>query len=806
MKTNMDRKTARKYRDLNQLPHEARQPHTWRTRLDPLVEVWSAVAEQLDREPRLQAKTLWEWLQRTQVGKCPESVRRTFERRVRAWKARHGAAKPVFFTQEHTPGRLAASDFTVMNALQVTIAGVPFPHLLYHFVLTYSNWEHVTLCFGEDFASLSTGMQNALWTLGAAPWRHRTDRMTLAVHHDGQAEQFTAKYRALMAHYGMQAEATNPASGHENGDVESSHRHFKDAVEQALLLRGRRDFASREDYWELVLAVLAQRNAGRTAKVAEEMAHLRPLPERRLETLERERVRVRRGSTIRVKHNTYSVPARLIGEEVEARIGMEEIEVWYGQHLVQRMPRLRGQDKHRIDYRHIIDWLVRKPGAFARYVYRDDLYPTLTYRRAYDALVAQQSGRADKEYVHVLHLASAEGEAQVEAALAKLLDQRQPLSEQAVRTLLGKATPLAAAAAVEVAAVDLSWYDGLLEGGYEASSDQGRSLPDRGPEESHEQGCVTGVDEVPARAAFAGGAGPVRGGGSAGECRELELCGLLTGGSGAGMSATETAADRAAAERVAIAVGEELGGARSEASAAEGGAAMPRAVERGLCGSAGEHIGLWTSGIGENALPVRGGPGTGADGSALPVHDDGPAGAGAAGGQTGSGAEGLLEAAESLGGVDPGRPGLCTTKPRGDGGTVHAAGGALRAGQRVSDEQSAVLEVGADLQRCDDGRGGDRPPGASQRDRGAECAELPGGGGQTGQGQRGLMGEASPATESPRLGPGSAPVAVAALRLPPLRQAPAAVREAGSGWTTIVVAGWFRHSQHHQTLGLGGER
>ena len=120
------------------------------------------------------------------------------------------------------------------------------------------------------------------------------------------------------------------------------------------------------------------------------MVHLRPLPGNRLETLERLRVRVRRGSTIRVKNNTYSVPARLLGEEVEVRLGLEEIEVWYAQQLVQRMPRLRGQDKHQIDYRHIIGWLVRKPGAFARYVYREELYPTLTYRRAYDALVAQQ--------------------------------------------------------------------------------------------------------------------------------------------------------------------------------------------------------------------------------------------------------------------------------------------------------------------------------------------------------------------------------------------------------------------------------
>src|SRR5207302_7390526 len=191
LRANMDRKSARKYRELGQLPNEARQPRTWRTWPDALAEVWPAVVEQLQREPRLQAKTHWEWLRRSEPEKYAESKRRTFERRVRQWKVLHGSAKEVFFRQEHAPGRLAASDFTSMNDLQVTLSGAPFPHLLYHMVLTCSNWEHVTLCFSESFASLSAGLQNALWALGAVPERHRTDRMTLAVHHDGQAEQFT---------------------------------------------------------------------------------------------------------------------------------------------------------------------------------------------------------------------------------------------------------------------------------------------------------------------------------------------------------------------------------------------------------------------------------------------------------------------------------------------------------------------------------------------------------------------------------------------------------------------------------------
>jgi Mu transposase-like protein len=788
MRANMDRKSARKYRNLGQLPEEVRRPHTWRTRPDPLVEVWPAVVEQLHKAPGLQAKTLWEWLQREQPGKCPESVRRTLERRVRQWKALHGSAPEVFFAQKHTPGRLAASDFTSMNDLQITIGGAAFPHLLYHFVLTYSNWEDVTLCFGEDFASLSTGWQNALWALGAVPERHRTDRMTLAVHHDGQAEQFTDKYRALMAHYGVQAEATNPASGNENGDVESSHRHFKEAVDQALLLRGSRDFGSRDEYWQLVQGVQGQRNACRTSKLAEELMHLHALPARRLESLERVRVRVRRGSTIGVKHNTYSVPARLCGEEVEARIGLEEIEVWYAGQCVQRMPRLRGQDKHHIDYRHIIDWLVRKPGAFARYVYREDLYPTQTYRRAYDALVSQQAGRADKEYVHLLHLAAQEGEVRVAAALAQLLEGGLAVSEQAVRTLLGESTPLAEAAQVEVAAVDLGAYDALLEGSYEENSDSGLSLNEREMEENHEQGCDESVDGLSAGATPAGGAQSLRGGGPASQCRDVELSGIPGRAAGAGVPAAPAEPHRPTAEGIAPAPGEKLGGAGSETSADEGGAAVARPAQWGLCGSAGEHSGIRPARLGEDACAVCAGPGAGALRAAVPVHDDGAAGAGTIDGQTGLDAEGAVEAPEPLGGADPRRSGLRAAEPGGDGGTVHAAGGALRARQCVPDEQSAVLEVGAGVQGSDDDGSGHRSAGASQCDRGAERTELSSGSGQTSEDGARLMVLGRPGTEPPRRGPGYAPVALAALGLPALRQAPAAVWEAGLGWGMIIVA------------------
>ena len=726
MKAGMDRKTARKYRDGASLQPK---PHDWRTRPDPLAEVWPRLEELLKGEPRLQAKTLLLWLEQEYPGRPWQRSRRTLERRVRQWRATHGPAKEVFFAQTHEPGRLGSSDFTHLSSLAVTIGGQPFPHLVYHFVLTYSNWEHVSLCYSESFASLSVGLQNALWALGGSPERHRTDRMTLAVNHEGSAERYTAKYQALLAHYGVRGEATNPASGHENGDCEQGHRRFKEELDQALLLRGSRDFASREAYWEFVLALVARRNARRQERFAEERARLRGLPGQRLDSLERQWARVGQGSTIQVKKNTYSVPARLRGERVEARIGAETIEVWYAGALVQTMERLRGQGKHRIDYRHVIDRLVRKPGAFAGYVYRDDLYPSVTFRQAYDALVAQAPAGADREYVRLLQLAAQEGESRVAAALAELLAQRRPLSEPAVRTQLGQATPLSIAAQVAVPAVDLRQYDALLVGGV-AWSDNGMSIQEPDKEVEHGPGADGGVDALPARIALGGGAESVRERGAAGDGRVVGLPGVSAGVAAARVPAAAPAPDRTAGEGVEAGVGEELVGAGPEASADQGGAAAAELGERRLFGSPGECIGVRRAGFGQDARLERGVVGAGACGPAGAVHQVQPAGAGTTEGEARPGAEGTAARTGALGGTGDRRPGLCAAEPRGDGGAVHAAGGALRAGQRAGDQQPGVLTMGADLQGSDDDGGGDRSAGASQRDRGDERAELPSRGGE----------------------------------------------------------------------------
>ena len=371
----------------------------------------------------------------------------------------------MFFAQNHEPGRLCASDFTHMAGLGVTIAGEPFDHLVYHFVLTYSNWETGTVCFSESWESLGQGLQNALWELGGVPRQHRTDRLSAAVKADPDPEIFTRRYQALLDHYGLQAQAIQPRQAHENGDVEQSHYRFKQAVDQALMLRGSRDFASRGEYETFLRKVMAGRNANHRERFAEEQAVLSSLPPRRLETGRRVKVRVDGGSTIHVGGNVYSVPSRLIGERVEVHVGAERLEVWYGARRVDELPRLQGRGRHRIEYRHVIDWLVRKPGAFEEYRYRDAMFPTSRFRMAYDALKGHRPSRAAREYREILLLAAREGETAVDEALRLLLGGDRLLNADAVAGAVREGRRPPAVTDVTVIDVDLTMYDRLLQPG-----------------------------------------------------------------------------------------------------------------------------------------------------------------------------------------------------------------------------------------------------------------------------------------------------------------------------------------------------
>jgi hypothetical protein len=464
MKAGMDEKTARKYHKLGKLPSEVQQDHTWRTRKDPFEDTWDEIKIMLEINSGLEAKSIFEYFQRRFPGQFEDGQLRTLQRRIKTWRASEGPSKEVFFTQIHHPGELCQSDFTHMNKLGITIAGLAFDHLIYHFVLTYSNWETGTICFSESFESLSQGLQNALWELGSVPEKHRTDRLTTAVNKTGHPEEFTRSYKDLLNHYRINGCKTNPSSPHENGDVEQRHYRFKKAMEQALLLRGRSDFNDRNEYEQFLHYLFNQLNAGRKTRFSEEQAVLRRLPMQRIESCKKEMVKVGPSSTIRAKHNVYSVDSRLIGERIEVRSYIDHLEIWYGQKQVDTLPRLRGESKSAINYRHIIDSLVRKPGAFENYRYRDELFPTSRFRIAYDSLKKRHVlSVAARQYLNILHLAAHESEVAVDDALRLLLDQNMDITENQVRKLVLSKEPIPVATDIHISPVNLRSYDQLLQ-------------------------------------------------------------------------------------------------------------------------------------------------------------------------------------------------------------------------------------------------------------------------------------------------------------------------------------------------------
>ena len=352
-----------------------------------------------------------------------------------------------------------------MEKLGVRIGGVPFDHLIYHFVLTYSNWETGRICFSESFESLSDGLQRALWKLGGVPQMHQTDRLSTAVNKPENPDEFTQRYQGLLSHYRLTGRKTQPASPNENGDVEQRHHRFKRALDQALMLRGSREFVTRKDYELFLEGLFAQLNANRQERFKEELVVLRSLPAKPLSASTQFTVGVGPSSTIRVKHNVYSVHSRLIREKVTVRLYAEHLEIWHGQSPIETIPRLRGSGNHHIQYRHIIDWLVRKPGAFENYRYRSDLFPTSRFRMAYDELKRQHAiTKAGKEYLLILKLAAKESESAVEDALRFLFDRNRAISAETVEKLVLSGQKPEPATDISIPAVVLHAYDDLLGG------------------------------------------------------------------------------------------------------------------------------------------------------------------------------------------------------------------------------------------------------------------------------------------------------------------------------------------------------
>ncbi len=468
MMSGMDRKTGRKYVRSGRLPSESGNgERDYRTREDPFAEDWPRICEMLRDAPALEGKALFEWLMEDRPGVYEPGQVRTFQRRVKQWRATEGPDKEVFFAQEHRPGEAMQIDGTWATKLGVTIRGEPFAHMLFHSVLPYSNWEWATVCLSESLMAIRRGVQSALFRLGRVPEYCQSDNSSAATHdlRDSGKRGFNDEYDDFIRHFGMKPRTIAVGESRQNGDVESSNGALKRRLEQHLILRGNRDFESVEAYEAWVQEVCLKTNELRVTKVGEELAAMTELKVSRLREHKEETPRVSRESTIRVMHNTYSVPSRLKGEKVKAHIFDDRIDVLYGGVKQFTLERLLGRFKHRIDYRHIIWSLVRKPGAFPRYRYREELFPSLVFRRAYDALNDELGDgyKADLNYLRLLHQAAAVSESDVEAALELLLAEGEtPLADR-VKELVQPREP--EVPEMEPYVADLGEYDELLNTG-----------------------------------------------------------------------------------------------------------------------------------------------------------------------------------------------------------------------------------------------------------------------------------------------------------------------------------------------------
>jgi transposase len=737
----MGEKTIRKYRDANRLPSQIERPvRTYRTRQDPLEDFWGEIAERLEEEPRLKPYAILDWLKQKYnppageegEDRVTDSIRRTLERRVQQWKLEHGVEQEVTFPQVHHPGDVIAFDFVVMNALKVTIGNKPFEHLMFHAVFTYSNWEYVHLCHSESFEALSAGLQDALHHAGGVPRRVRSDSLSAAVKNLSSDREFATQYRQLLEYYGVEGHRINVRKPQENGDVESSHGHFKDALDQALRLRGSRDFDTVDDFMTFTRQLTTRRNMSREQAFLEEVAALSPLPPQRRSTCTSMRVTVKSDSVIHVKRNTYSVSSKYIGLELEVRIHQDHLELWYRHGCLERIPRQFGCGKEAIDFRHVIDSLVRKPGAFLNYRYVNHMYPTTRFRMAYDQLLSNTTeAAAVKQYLKLLHAAKHEGLDLIDDILRWFFTEGKAIRADEVLSIAKAQQQLPAPTDVHVDAPDLSEFDSLLQH-KDVYDDKEVSNVNSPPTNDQDEVEFAAYDRHVEAAGSAEGLttpdvsrAPCDTGGPGGP-RAVDTHSVSGAPSRAGMSVQTPEPHRPLDARCQPAGGKDLGGIPVVSSAAACDAAIRDTSPRELPGSPGQRVDLWTPRLGENDAPLGVGGSTREARSTGLFRDVPDAGPGAVACQTGPSLGASDQEAPQVRSIDHRRLGVRPTKSRGDGGPVHVVVGEVRTWQCPAEFESSIFQVGADLQGPNDDRSRDRSIDPSLRHhRTDQDPELP---------------------------------------------------------------------------------
>jgi hypothetical protein len=451
------------------LPSQRDRTRRYCTRQDPFAEVWrEELVPMLQAMPSLRATTLLEELQQHHPGRYPDRLLRSLQRRVAHWRATEGPERELIFRQEHPPGLQALSDFTDGSGLGVMLGGEPFVHLLYHFWLAYSGWQYVkAICGGESFTALTEGLQEALWQLGGVPREHRTDRLSAAYRNLAAADDAAARYAEFCRHYDMEPSRNNAGVSHENGSVEAAHGHLKAGLGEALELRGSRDFTDLAAYQTFLQEFIARKNARRRDAVGVELKALSRLPPHRTTDFSTATVSVTSSGTISVRNVLYTVPSRLVGCRLKVQIYDDRLIGYLGTTPVLSVTRhyykRNGPRQRVVDYHHLVGALVKKPQAFRRSVFRDELFPLPVFRRAWEALDERVEARkACRVYVGLLHLAAMHGcEATLADHLAAVLDAGDTPDLEAARAAVVPPAPTAIPA-VTVPPPDPAGYDALL--------------------------------------------------------------------------------------------------------------------------------------------------------------------------------------------------------------------------------------------------------------------------------------------------------------------------------------------------------
>jgi hypothetical protein len=487
LKSGMTRKTASKYIRSGTLPSEIDQVRDWRTREDPLEKIWEKAEAFLTDSPGLEAKALFEHLLEQHPDQIDQTHLRTFQRRIKSWRLLGGKNLEVFFDQNRKPGECMQLDWTDMNALNISVAGEHYLHKLIHLVLPYSNYEGAVRCRSESILAIKKVLKHFLYAINATPITLQVDNSSAATHQikkTGAKRGFNEDLVKIAEYYGFNLRATNVDSPNENGDVESLNGHLKRRIHQALLLRGSRSFDSMEDYDQFLQKVFDKANKSRIEKFNEELKVMKAIPEKPLPEYQEIYVTIRSGSTANIKKVTYSVPSRLIGSKLKAKIYENIIELCDGANLVHKMPRVLGDRGQVIDYRHIIHSLIRKPAAFQNYRYREEMYPTNIFRIAFDKLIfvhGERKGLLD--YLRILKLAAETMEAEVEAALSLVFESVEvKVSYEEVASLVNAQKKSRTDIEMGELVPDLTSYDDLIKGENENDICTNQSPITQGPQ------------------------------------------------------------------------------------------------------------------------------------------------------------------------------------------------------------------------------------------------------------------------------------------------------------------------------------